>query len=186
MRNEELIVSHKNYACAIAISRRFHVRDYEIDDMVSEAQLALVIAGRRFDHNHAMSFTGWVRRRVVGALDDWAVSRKQRYGMSAQGRGHRGAVTPRSNPFVRLTARNAGVEYFTLERSVLLDAALASLPARLRDVIRRRFWQSETVEEIAVFLGVTEGRVSQLTKRGLGLLRQELALRGVRKVADLV
>lgn len=182
MQNEELIVSHRNYACAIAMSRRLLVRESELDDMISEAQLALLTAGRRFDGRG--TFGGWIGRRVAGALDDWATSSKRRYGMPANGKRSRGAVYLSGNPCVRLTVRNAGVEYLTVQRSVLLGQALAALPALERDVIRRRFFDGDNGPEIAKALKIGRSWVTQLQRRGLRLLREELALRGVRKLGD--
>jgi DNA-directed RNA polymerase specialized sigma subunit len=185
MRNEELIVAHKNYACAIAVARRMHVRPYEMDDMISEAQLALVIAGRRFDGRG--SFRGWISQRVAGALQDWQSSRRLRYGFQIGGRPHKATPVQERAVFCQLTERNGGSEGVNLMACCPpLEHALSAIPQRLAFVLRRRYVLGEECEDIAASLGVTPGRVSQLTKRALRLMREELALRGVRKVADLV
>jgi RNA polymerase sigma factor FliA len=57
------------------------------------------------------------------------------------------------------------------ERIGYLRDAVASLPARLRLVVVRRFLQERPMVEIAVELGVTDSRVSQLCVEALTMLR---------------
>lgn len=187
MQNEELIVAHIKYAFGIVNAHRAQFADHERDDADSEALLALVIAGRRFDPAKSPAFAGWVGQRIAGALSDWAVSRKQRFGMSAQGRG-RGIKIPRmARPFVQITDRNRGTETLRgRQTAVLLNESVAALPDRLADVIRMRYVEGERCHEIAQRIGVTQGRVSQMLKEAHGRLRGELARRGVRKVADIL
>jgi RNA polymerase sigma factor for flagellar operon FliA len=56
-----------------------------------------------------------------------------------------------------------------------LRAAVAGLPQAERRVLEGHYFQQQPFAEIAEALGVTRGRVSQIHKRGLGLLRAELA-----------
>lgn len=57
------------------------------------------------------------------------------------------------------------------ERVGFLGAALRALPERLQVVIRGYFFEDRSVTEIAVQLGVTQSRVSQLRTEALELLR---------------
>jgi RNA polymerase sigma factor FliA len=58
------------------------------------------------------------------------------------------------------------------ERRVHLRAAVEALPARLRRVVHATFFQETTTAELAVELGVSESRVSQLRTEALRLLRE--------------
>lgn len=185
MQNEELIVANIKYAFGIANRVRHTFYDYELDDADSEALLALVIAGERFDPDKSPSFNAWIRTRIVGALMDWSVSLKARYGMSAQ--AGRGPKLSRKNPFCEVDIKNGGVVWLRgREEYRLLGEALAVLPVRLFGIIRRYYVDGETQPQIARALGVTPCRVTQLMNRAHELLRKELALRGVRKVADIL
>lgn len=60
------------------------------------------------------------------------------------------------------------------ERMGYLAHAIEALPERLRAVIRGYFFDERPMAQIAVELGVTESRVSQLRSEALGLLRDGL------------
>ncbi|MEV7629708.1 sigma-70 family RNA polymerase sigma factor [Actinoplanes sp. NPDC089786] len=60
------------------------------------------------------------------------------------------------------------------ERMGYLAHAIEALPERLRAVVRGYFFDERPMAQIAVELGVTESRVSQLRSEALGLLRDGL------------
>jgi RNA polymerase sigma factor FliA len=60
------------------------------------------------------------------------------------------------------------------ERLTYLTEAIAELPERLRHVVEQYFLAERPMAEIAVTLGVTESRVSQLRAEALVLLRDAL------------
>jgi RNA polymerase sigma factor for flagellar operon FliA len=60
------------------------------------------------------------------------------------------------------------------ERLGYLRDAVANLPERLRTVVERHFLEERLMAEIAVELGVTKSRVSQLRAEALALLRDAL------------
>lgn len=60
------------------------------------------------------------------------------------------------------------------EQDSYLADALACLPDRMRDVVRGYFLEGRSSAELAVELGVTESRVSQLRSAGLKLMRTGL------------
>lgn len=57
------------------------------------------------------------------------------------------------------------------EREAYLDAAVESLPERLRVVIRATFFEDRPLKEIADELGVTESRISQIRTEALKMLK---------------
>ena len=60
------------------------------------------------------------------------------------------------------------------EREAYLHDAVAMLPQRLRTVVVAVFFDERPMQEIAVELGVTESRVSQMRSEALALLRDGL------------
>jgi RNA polymerase sigma factor FliA len=64
-----------------------------------------------------------------------------------------------------------------------LGAAMALLSERDRVVLHSYFWDSKTMAEIAVQLGVNESRVCQLRKRAMERLKVLLRDEGIRDVA---
>ena len=61
------------------------------------------------------------------------------------------------------------------ERDDFLRDAVATLPARLRQVIEDYYFRERRLVDIAVDLGVTESRVSQLRSQAVALLHSRLA-----------
>jgi RNA polymerase sigma factor for flagellar operon FliA len=66
-----------------------------------------------------------------------------------------------------------GVELKQLQRR--MRTLLAALPAREQQVIRYHYLQSIPFHEIADMIGVTKGRVSQIHRNALDLLRKKMA-----------
>ncbi|WZB63221.1 sigma-70 family RNA polymerase sigma factor [Achromobacter xylosoxidans] len=53
-------------------------------------------------------------------------------------------------------------------------ALVAALPERERHIVRSHYMQDVPFQDIAAEMGLTKGRISQLHKRALDMLRQEL------------
>jgi RNA polymerase sigma factor FliA len=75
-----------------------------------------------------------------------------------------------------VTENTPGPEELLLHRERIgyLHNAIEALPERLRHVVTASFLQERPLAQIAVELGVTESRVSQLRTEALGLLREGL------------
>jgi RNA polymerase sigma factor FliA len=75
-----------------------------------------------------------------------------------------------------VTEPGAGPEEMLIRRERLgyLRHAIDALPERLRAVVTGYFFEERPMAQIAVELGVTESRVSQLRSEALGLLRDGL------------
>jgi RNA polymerase sigma-B factor len=61
-----------------------------------------------------------------------------------------------------------------VEQQVALQQLLLGLPARLQEVLERRFFQGHSQQEVARALGVSQMQVSRLERQALAQLRQEL------------
>jgi len=64
------------------------------------------------------------------------------------------------------------------ERNDRIAAAMATLPPRIRDVLRMHYHEGRTLREIGVALGVTESRVSQIHSEAVVRLRDALSAMG--------
>jgi RNA polymerase sigma factor (sigma-70 family) len=62
-----------------------------------------------------------------------------------------------------------------LEQAV--ELALARLPKRAHEILRRRFWNGESLQQIGNGIGVTNRRVRQIQLRGLRLLANPTSIR---------
>lgn len=80
---------------------------------------------------------------------------------------------PLENADEILPADAAGPESLLMQREQLgyLHDAISELPVRLRTVVEQYFFQQRRMADIAVDLGVTESRVSQLRSEALAMLR---------------
>jgi RNA polymerase sigma factor for flagellar operon FliA len=81
-----------------------------------------------------------------------------------------------NNPFFELSRK---------QRDGKISRALDRLPERERLVIRLRYFDELTIEEIGTILEVSQSRVSQLHTRALALLKQRLNSREFRRRDDL-
>ena len=55
-----------------------------------------------------------------------------------------------------------------------LDAAILTLPERLRKIIRLYYYERMTMRAIGRLMGVEGSRISQLNRRALRMLREEI------------
>jgi RNA polymerase sigma factor (sigma-70 family) len=172
MRNEELIVSHIEFARQLAAKKQrslaLHV---EASDLESEAIFAMMKAGERFNPDSNVPFTAFVRVRIAGQMNDWCSYRNQQ------------PFAELSDVFLDMSATRCA---FHGELARRLKRFVGRLPARLRTIIRLRYVDGFTQSEIAPMLGVNESRIGQLERKALGKLKVGMNRRGVHKVADIL
>jgi RNA polymerase sigma-B factor len=61
-----------------------------------------------------------------------------------------------------------------VERRIVIQQAMERLPARLRDVLQRRFFQGRSQKQVGRDLGLSQMHISRLERRALEQLRGEL------------
>lgn len=74
----------------------------------------------------------------------------------------------------RDSAANAYENLAWKEAVQRIRAEVESLPSREQSIIRRHYFDGMSFEQIAALLGVTKGRVSQLHKAAMALIRKRL------------
>jgi RNA polymerase sigma factor for flagellar operon FliA len=154
------------------------------DDLYSAGLTALVEASHRFDARRGVEFRTYAKHRVYGAMLDElrrldTVSRDRRRAI------REGTDAPDALPAPRLVDLNAAAGVMDptpsaeddLDRRRALSRmreAEATLPPRLRLVLKLRVDEGWTLREIADHLGVTEARACQLVGEVVRRLRTEM------------
>ncbi len=110
----------------------------------------------------------WQRRQYL-RLRGWV-------GLTGHGR-HAGANESGAE---RAAAGDASSRLVSAETSAVVRRAVASLPAKLREVIVLRYLEDFSIEAIAQVLGVSRGGVDVRLNRARGLLRARLGEPGAR------
>lgn len=155
------------------------------DDLVAAGTFGLVEALRRSTHR-GPAFERYARIRVRGAVvdelraQDWLTRRARTRVARAGDPGwamrhvvgfddlpetHRALADATATPQEHMEWRRA---------CVALDHAVSTLPRREADIVRWHYFDGVPFKAIAVRLGVSKPRVSQLHARAVGLLREGL------------
>jgi RNA polymerase sigma factor FliA len=140
------------------------------DDVVSDALLGLVEAGRRFSPDLGGDFCSYATPCIRGAiLDGFRRGGVVRVGRRAHERGA-------SVQTVSLDGYHGAVAPFeptTIDRKYL-RSALEQLPRREALVLSLVYFEDMTLAEVGEALGVSESRVGQIRSRALRRLREML------------
>jgi RNA polymerase sigma factor for flagellar operon FliA len=158
------------------------------EDLVAAGTFGLVDALRR-NPERTVAFEWYARIRIRGAVidelraQDWLTRRTRSRIASAQARGESAGMAmvglddvPESHgqdlgdsqsrsPFEQVEAR---MERASLER------AIGTLPAREANIVTWHYFEGVAFKDIAVRLGVSEPRISQLHSRAMGRLREAM------------
>jgi RNA polymerase sigma factor for flagellar operon FliA len=158
------------------------------EDLVSAGALGLVSALRK-NTERGSTFDWYARIRIRGAVidelraQDW-LSRRQRTRVAlakAEGTGGSAAIVgfddlsegqagAFADESVGTPEEQAGLR---LDRRVL-QRALGGLPEREGNIVAWHYFEDASFKSIAMRLGVSEPRVSQLHSRAIGLLRSTM------------
>ncbi|HBZ46985.1 MAG TPA: RNA polymerase subunit sigma-70 [Stenotrophomonas sp.] len=179
---------------AAAVARRAGPRMMEWNDHVQNAQVGLLEAMSRFDPILGVDFMAYAKPRVRGA-----VFNGMRSFMRADAADSRRRVTmdrleslkdAEDEPLAAFVKTVAGLGLGLLlegqldngaegetsmeSYSPVLRDALLGVPERRRDILVAHYIRQIPFQDIAREMGVTKGRVSQLHKEGLAMLREVL------------
>lgn len=180
---ERLILAYQRIVTSIVAHKiGLLPRRYEIDDLTSAGNVALVAATDSFDPNRGSSFAQYAWLRVNGAiLDevrrlDWAPRRWRAQGRVTQQMVSTSAVCGTATPFTigeMIPAAGPWPEDATLaqERAAMLRGALTSLPERERFAVAAMHVHHLSGHETGALLGVTNSRVSQLLRQAKDRIR---------------
>lgn len=158
------------------------------DDLLAAGRFGLLKALRSSRHASEEMFRAYARMRIKGAIVDelrrldWAPRRSRARAMAAAApdscaRG-RAAVTVVGFDDLASDAASLAtemespfdhvVEKHTVQR---MNGAIGQLPLREREIIRLRYFEEVPSKDVALALGISEARVSQLHARATERLR---------------
>lgn len=195
---DALILMHAPWARLVArdIFLRVHPNDVEWGEFVQNATLGLIEAADRYDPVRGVEFRTFARHRVRGAVFDglrqiWDQHLAPRARDVDRSESLDGEDMDPLESFVSWAidlgighlldsaasldlAGPSRTPYAELEQNqmqVLLKQAVDVLPERERLIVTMHYFQHIAFTEIASYLGVTKGRVSQLHRQGIERLR---------------
>jgi len=171
MRNEELIVSHVNFAQRIATNMA-NATGRNSCDLESEAVFGLLQMGARFDgEKWRTEFRTFVAYGIVAQAKRFLRTRYQQPFFDLED----------IHPDSRLELSATHIE---LRRR--LKRFVGRLPAKQRLVIRLRYWDGMSMSEVAKETGMCRDWIFTLEHRALQRLKGGMERRGVHKVSDIL
>lgn len=172
----DLVLRYRGLARLVALSVKRRMPPWiELDDLEAWALMELLHAAEDYDPSRCTSFPCYAWRRVRGRV--WDHYRRSHY---AQELGS--LMVPSGQVQV--------VEYPTVDEDLdrqreraLLAKALATLPARDRELARLYYADGLFLKAVGKRLGVNESRTCQLNKRMLVRMRRALEQAGYSRTA---
>lgn len=157
-------------------------------DLMSAGMYGLVTSLERNGGDEGKAFEGYARTRIRGAIldelraQDW-LSRRTRTAVNEQNGTYTGPTTLVGLDDVSESEREATDPTIpdahtlleTMGNKQVLQIALSRLPERERQIVAMHYFEDRLFKDIAIYLGVSEPRVSQLHARALERLRELLA-----------
>jgi RNA polymerase sigma factor FliA len=193
---DRLFMQYMPWAAAVGrgVYRRVSIYSLDSEDFVQNAEVGLLDAMSRFDPDRGVDFRAYARSRVRGSvfnglrtlLSERGVSNDDARYAERLAHMHSGdldafdsvvdAIVGLGIGYLLDNAGNAGNEdaYACINRNqtnAALLQAVSRLPERLRQLITAHYYHHIPFREIAIRMGVTKGRVSQLHHDALNRLR---------------
>jgi len=162
------------------------------DDLVAAGTFGLVDALRK-SADRGPAFDWYARIRIRGAVvdelraQDWLTRRARTRIERSRANGESGGVTvvgfddlpeAQAQGFVDESAATPHEQVEQHIDRVALERAVAQLPERESNIVAWHYFDGVPFKTIAVRLGVSEPRISQLHARAMGRLRVTLAEQG--------
>ena len=194
---DRLFMQYMPWAAAVgrSVYRRISIYSLDSEDFVQNAELGLLDAMSRFDPDRGVDFRAYARPRVRGSVFNGLRAQLSERGVSNDdaryaerlAHMHSGdldafdsvvdAIVGLGIGYLLDNAGNAGNDdaYAYINRNqtnAALLQAVTRLPERLRQLITAHYYHHIPFREIAVRMGVTKGRVSQLHHDALNRLRE--------------
>ena len=171
----ELVVRYRGLARLVALSVKRRMPPWiELDDLEAWALVALLQVAETYDAARGVPFPCYAWRRVRGAV--WDHYRRSHYAEE---------LAPRIG-----VGSSGAVEYPTVDDDLdrqkeraLVARALATLPARDRELARLYYGEGLFLKATGRALGVNESRACQLNKRMLVRMRRALEQAGYSRTA---
>ncbi len=151
-------IAERNLGLVYRMARNVNPAQYE--DAISEGVAALMRAIDDFDPGRGFQFSTYACRSIWKSFSNIK-------------RDYCKRLRERELPELPMADPRAKVADAGAIRAEMLEL-LNCLPVRTRKIIERRFYHSETLEEIGAYFGLSKERVRQTINNGLETMRKWL------------
>ena len=159
-------------------------RGVEFEDLYQTGYLAMVKAAETYSPAAGGAFSTWFMYHLKTAFAEATGYRTQK-GRKEPLNNYLSLDTPLtddadSDDLMDVVADPAGLQWREcLEESVwqkelqeAVGSAMSTVPEQYREILRLRYWEDMTLEDIGELRGVSKERVRQMENKGIRLLRQ--------------
>lgn len=159
-------------------------RGVEFDDLYQSGYLAMVAAVNTYDPAAGGAFSTWLMYHLKTAFAEATGYRTQK-GRQEPLNNYLSLDTPLtddadSDDLMDVVADPAGLQWREcLEESIwrkqlqeAVGAALSTVPEQYREILRLRYWEDMTLEDVGDLRGISKERVRQMENKGIRILRQ--------------
>ncbi len=181
----EVVRTHQPFIMKHAIfAARTSRRD--LDDCVQDASIAFVKACRAWRADGGANIrtfaTPYLRNAATSAWKADNAKRRQHSSLSMDAemsldRGHGDDTFTLHDVMGKPATQDVDLD--EARQAVVVREALALLPVRERDVLTRRFYEGETLEEVSERWGIVRERIRQIEDEALDRLLRLVVRRGV-------
>ncbi|MBR2310492.1 MAG: sigma-70 family RNA polymerase sigma factor [Oscillospiraceae bacterium] len=159
-------------------------RGVEFEDLYQSGYLAMVAAVNTYDPAAGGAFSTWLMYHLKNAFAEATGYRTQK-GRQEPLNNYLSLDTPLtddadSDDLMDVVADPAGLQWREcLEESMwrkqlqeAVGAALSTVPEQYREILRLRYWEDMTLEDVGDLRGISKERVRQMENKGIRILRQ--------------
>ena len=159
-------------------------RGVEFEDLYQSGYLAMVAAVNTYDPSAGGAFSTWLMYHLKTAFAETTGYRTQKDRQEPLN-NYLSLDTPLSDDadsddLMDVVADPAGLQWReSLEVSMwrkelqgAVETALSTVPEQYREILRLRYWEDMTLEDVGDLRGISKERVRQMENKGIRLLRQ--------------
>lgn len=159
-------------------------RGVEFEDLCQSGYLAMVAAVDTYDPAAGGTFSTWLMYHLKTAFAEATGYRTQK-GRQEPLNNYLSLDTPLtddadSDDLMDVVADPSGLQWReSLEESMwrkqlqeAVGAALSTVPEQYREILRLRYWEDMTLEDVGDLRGISKERVRQMENKGIRILRQ--------------
>ena len=159
-------------------------RGVEFEDLYQSGYLAMVAAVNTYDPAAGGAFSTWLMYHLKNTFAEATGYRTQK-GRQEPLNNYLSLDTPLtddadSDDLMDVVADPAGLQWReSLEESMwrkqlqeAVGAALSTVPEQYREILRLRYWEDMTLEDVGDLRGISKERVRQMENKGIRILRQ--------------
>jgi len=159
-------------------------RGVEFEDLYQSGYLAMVAAVNTYDPAAGGAFSTWLMYHLKNTFAEATGYRTQK-GRQEPLNNYLSLDTPLtddadSDDLMDVVADPAGLQWREhLEESMwrkqlqeAVGAALSTVPEQYREILRLRYWEDMTLEDVGDLRGISKERVRQMENKGIRILRQ--------------